>query len=92
MAEGDMGALKTTVTLRIMGIMEGDAPVNIEMPAATTGRYAAKRAAKACGMDPETYEWGLYMWGTAGYGLVAMQDPVSDLEGRNLILELRNSN
>lgn len=31
----------------------------VEMPAATTGRYAAKRIVEALGYDPDEQEWAL---------------------------------
>ena len=74
-----------TVTLRIH---RGLAVVKVPMPAATTGRYAAKRAAEACGMDPERVEWALWAWDGAGYDLVPMDEPVADLEGRSLLVAM----
>ncbi len=45
----------STVTLRILQYPNF---VEVEMPSATTGRYAAKRAAEACGYDADGSEWG----------------------------------
>ena len=70
-----------TVTLRIDNIPGG---VEVEMPAATTGRYAAKRAAEACGYDSDGFEWELWIVSAGGGTRVPMDEPVVGLEGKSL--------
>lgn len=45
------------VTIQVTG---GPDLTPVSMPAATTSIYAAKRAAEALGLDPETRDWFLY--------------------------------
>lgn len=48
----------TTVTLYVLRDRWGEV-VPVEMPSATTGKYAAKRAAEAMGYDPYEHDWML---------------------------------
>ena len=62
----------------------GVEPKTIDMPGATTGRYAAKRAAEAWGLDPDVSEYGLV--DVANFRLIPMDEPVADFDTKLLML------
>ncbi len=74
----------STVTLIIHLTNGGEHPV--EMPGATSGKYAAKRAAEAVGLDPE--QWWALLYG--GHTIIPEDEAVAALDGQVFTLGLRN--
>ena len=65
-------------------ILTRQGPVTVEMPAATTGKYAAKRAAEELGYDPDA-EWVLMRVGR----VIDPDESVLEWDGKALELGVR---
>ncbi len=59
---------------------------NIQMPGATTARYAAKRLAEAVGLDPDDQDWALAETNT--FRLISQNDIIANWDGVRVSLRL----
>ena len=74
-----------TVTLLIMNRL-GRPPLPVEMEGATTGEYAAMRAAESLGFDPEEGCWSLARFRGGRAEPIDPDEPVAGLHGTSLYL------
>lgn len=74
----------TPANVTLWALRNGN-PVPVDMPAATSGRYATKRVAEALGLDPNR-EFRLVEIGT--HLPISTDDPVAPYNGHFVHLEL----
>ena len=74
-----------TVTLLIMNRL-GKPPLPVGMEGATTGEYAAMRAAESLGFDPEEGRWALTRFQGGRAEPIDPNEVVAGLDGTELYL------